>query len=334
MRAHILIVLLALARIASADPTIVAVSGEPAELARLWSLATASLDEPIGMRIDVADPVLTTLKLATGDVIRAVNGHSTHSTASPPEASPIYYLDVLRGTQTFTVRITVKYPAITELTVERAWLIDQVSAIRGNTFRPVLVQVRRAGKPSGVAVMASWPLFHGDVLRSIDGAVVTTLVQAANALDKSKDKPSVLVQLERLGKPLTFKLTIEKGLDDALHDRLDRGIKKIDDVTYEIDKSIIHDVVANPMASAKGARVVPAIKDGNPRGFKVYAIRQRSAYARLGFANGDTILSVNGAALVSPDAALEVYTQLAKAKRIVIELERRGKPVSLTFTIR
>ncbi len=333
MRAHILIVLLALARIASADPTIVAVSGEPAELARLWSLATASLDEPIGMRIDVADPVLTTLKLATGDVIRAVNGHSAHSTVSPRDAS-LFYLDVLRGTQTFTVRITVKYPAITELTVERAWLIEQVSTIRNAPTTPVLVQVRRAGKPSGVAVMASWPLFHGDVLRSIDGAVVTTLVQAANALDKSKDKPSVLVQLERLGKPLTFKLTIEKGVDDALHDRLDRGIKKIDDVTYEIDASIIDDVVANPIAVAKGARVVPAIKDGNPRGFKVYAIRQRSAYARLGFANGDTILSVNGAALVSPDAALEVYTQLAKAKRIVIELERRGKPVSLTFTIR
>jgi general secretion pathway protein C len=48
------------------------------------------------------------------------------------------------------------------------------------------------------------------------------------------------------------------------------------------------------MAVAKGARVVPAVKNGKPDGFKLYAIRPSSVYSKLGLTNGDTIQSING----------------------------------------
>jgi hypothetical protein len=51
---------------------------------------------------------------------------------------------------------------------------------------------------------------------------------------------------------------------------------------------------------AKGVRVVPAVKDGKPAGFK----------------------------------ALELYTQLRDGKRFVIGLERRGKPAAIELMIR
>ena len=64
---------------------------------------------------------------------------------------------------------------------------------------------------------------------------------------------------------------------------------------------------------AKGARVVPAVKNGKPDGFKLYAIRPSSVYAKLGLQNGDTLQSINGFELTSADKALEVYTKLREA---------------------
>lgn len=81
------------------------------------------------------------------------------------------------------------------------------------------------------------------------------------------------------------------------------------------------------------ARVVPSFRDGKPNGFKVFAIRAKSLWAAAGFQNGDTWLSVNGMPLDGPDKALEAYAQVRKASRFTVELERAGKPVTLTFTV-
>ncbi|HEY5934468.1 MAG TPA: type II secretion system protein GspC [Kofleriaceae bacterium] len=118
-----------------------------------------------------------------------------------------------------------------------------------------------------------------------------------------------------------------------LADQIDKGIRKIDDTHYEIKASLIDTVLANPMAVMKGARVVPAMKDGKPVGIKLYAIRPTSFYGKIGFANGDTIKSVNGLELTSVDKGLDVYTKLRDAKKLEIELVRRGKPMTLTITI-
>lgn len=121
---------------------------------------------------------------------------------------------------------------------------------------------------------------------------------------------------------------------DELQASVDSGIKKIDDVTYEIDKSLVEKVLLNPMAIVKGARVVPAMKNGQPEGFKLYAIRPSSAFAKLGLTNGDTLTSVNGFALNSADKALEIYTKLREATALELEVTRRGKPVTLKYSIR
>jgi general secretion pathway protein C len=121
---------------------------------------------------------------------------------------------------------------------------------------------------------------------------------------------------------------------DDLQAAVDSGIKKLDETTYEIDKSLVDKVLLNPMAVVKGARVVPAMKNGKPDGFKLYAIRPTSAFAKLGLTNGDTVTSINGFELNTADKALEVYTKLREATSLELELNRRGKPVTLKYTIR
>ena len=70
---------------------------------------------------------------------------------------------------------------------------------------------------------------------------------------------------------------------------IDNGIKKIDDNNYEIDKALVDKVLANPMAVAKGARIVPAMKNGKPDGFKLYAIRPTRCSPSSASSNGDTL---------------------------------------------
>jgi general secretion pathway protein C len=110
-------------------------------------------------------------------------------------------------------------------------------------------------------------------------------------------------------------------------------IKKIDDNNYEIDKSLVAKVLENPMSVAKGARVVPAIKNGKPDGFKLYAIKPGSLIDRLGFKNGDTLRAINGFALTSADKALEAYAKVRDATEIQVTVGRAGQNVTLTYRI-
>lgn len=121
---------------------------------------------------------------------------------------------------------------------------------------------------------------------------------------------------------------------DDLTAAIDSGIKKIDETSFEIDRSLVEKVLANPMAVAKGARVMPSSKNGEPNGFKLYAVRPSSVYAKLGFANGDTLHAINGMELNSMDKAMEVYSKVRDASSLQVNVTRRGKPVTLNYTIR
>ncbi|MEO8550770.1 MAG: type II secretion system protein GspC [Kofleriaceae bacterium] len=146
---------------------------------------------------------------------------------------------------------------------------------------------------------------------------------------------------ERLGlngapPPVVAKIEqpVGEGSGDEMQNAIDNGIKKIDDNHYEIDKALVDKVLANPMGVAKGARVVPAVKDGKPDGFKLYAIRPSSVYSKLGLQNGDTLQSINGFDLTSADKALEVYTKLREATSLQVTITRRGKQEQLGYSIR
>ena len=59
----------------------------------------------------------------------------------------------------------------------------------------------------------------------------------------------------------------------ALQELVDKNTRKIDDTHFEIKEALIDKILTNPMAVMKGARIVPAMKDGKPAGIKLYAIR-------------------------------------------------------------
>jgi general secretion pathway protein C len=115
---------------------------------------------------------------------------------------------------------------------------------------------------------------------------------------------------------------------------IDKGVKKIDDTTFEIDRDLVDKLLNDPALIAKSARIVPSIKDGKANGFKVYAIRPNSVYAKIGLQNGDTLHAVNGFEISSPDKAFEVYGKVKSANSLSVSVTRRGQPATLNYTIK
>ena len=110
----------------------------------------------------------------------------------------------------------------------------------------------------------------------------------------------------------------------APHDPLVDTIRQISMLHYEVPRSTLDRLLANPDAYAQQARIVPAIRNGQPDGFKLYAVRPGSLWATVGLTNGDTLRAINGEELSTPDHALVVYAKLKAATEIEILVGRRG----------
>ena len=128
--------------------------------------------------------------------------------------------------------------------------------------------------------------------------------------------------------------TPEANPESDLASALDKGVKKIDESRYEIDRSLVDKILGDPAVVMRQARIVPSIVNGKPNGFKMYAIRPNSVFAKIGMQNGDTITSINGFEMTSPDKALEVYTKVRSASNLSVSILRRGQPASMEYTIK
>jgi type II secretory pathway component PulC len=112
---------------------------------------------------------------------------------------------------------------------------------------------------------------------------------------------------------------------------------RMSETTFEVDLAQIQGVLADPTSLASSARVVPAMKDGRPVGWKFFSIVPGSLYHHAGFKNGDLVKTVAGHSVSDAGNALEAYTAISRAKpgeRISIEIERSGKPMTLDYTVR
>lgn len=106
----------------------------------------------------------------------------------------------------------------------------------------------------------------------------------------------------------------------------------IDATSYKIPRATVDAILADP-SFATSIRIVPVIRVGNPDGVKLFGITPSSVYAAVGLKDGDTLHAVNNRRLTTPDSALEAYLALKTADHLVIELDRRGSPVTISVTV-
>jgi len=102
---------------------------------------------------------------------------------------------------------------------------------------------------------------------------------------------------------------------------------------FTISRRAFEHALAAPAEAARGARIVPAIKNGEPIGFRLYAIRSHSVYRELGLKNGDTISSINDHPLGTVYNAIEVYGALKNGSSFRVGVIRRGAPFELRVDV-
>jgi general secretion pathway protein C len=114
---------------------------------------------------------------------------------------------------------------------------------------------------------------------------------------------------------------------------LGNGIKALSENEYTVPRGEIDKTLSNLNDVAMQARIVPAFKDGQSEGFKLFSIRPDSIYTKIGVQNGDVIKQINGYDLNSPEKALEIYSKLKEASRIDIVIDRNGSTLHKSYTI-
>lgn len=133
----------------------------------------------------------------------------------------------------------------------------------------------------------------------------------------------------RTESPKTSRGTNKKNNDN---DR-SKGVSKISETDYNIDGSEIDRVLNNLSEVATKARIVPSFKNGKPNGFKLFSIKPGSIYSKIGLRNGDVIQRVNGHEMNSPDKALEIYQRLKDSSSITVDIQRRGRAMTMNYAI-
>jgi general secretion pathway protein C len=126
--------------------------------------------------------------------------------------------------------------------------------------------------------------------------------------------------------PTTQKVTEPAGAWGA-------GIKALDATNFEVPRSELDRAINNLNDIAMQARLVPAFKDGQSEGFKLFSIRPDSLYSKIGIQNGDVVTRINGLDMNDPAKALEVYTKLKDAPRIDVDIDRNGTMMRMTYNV-
>jgi general secretion pathway protein C len=111
-------------------------------------------------------------------------------------------------------------------------------------------------------------------------------------------------------------------------------IQKVSETEFNVDRSVIDNVLENQATLMRSARIVPEQKDGKTVGIRLFGIRQDTLLGTLGMQNGDRLEKINGFDMASPEKALEAYARLRTATSLTVQVTRRGKPLTIEYQIK
>jgi general secretion pathway protein C len=114
----------------------------------------------------------------------------------------------------------------------------------------------------------------------------------------------------------------------------DGGVRQVSKDRWVMDREEVDDAIAHLPELLTKARVVPNFTDGKPDGFRIFAIREDSLYAKIGLQNGDILRRVNNIDVGNPQNFLQVFERLKGEENIRIDLIRNNKEETFDYNIR
>lgn len=110
-------------------------------------------------------------------------------------------------------------------------------------------------------------------------------------------------------------------------------IKKLDDHTFEVDRSLVRELVTGSVRTGS-ARISPQIKDGQVTGLRLFGVREGQLASALGLKNGDVLQAVNNQKIESANTLLDLYAQLPTLNVVELAGTRGGKPLTVTLRLK
>jgi type II secretory pathway component PulC len=166
-----------------------------------------------------------------------------------------------------------------------------------------------------------------DVMTSINGHPLKRGLDVYNAMLASRDATIVYVEIVRGKRPLLLRWKLEGSLRldpppvpnpfTAPRDPLVETIERIDSLHFTVPRASIERFLAQRDYYARQARIVPAVRNGQPLGYRLFAIQTGSVWGAIGLFSGDAIQHVNGEDPANPD-------RYRDASDLKISVLRRG----------
>lgn len=113
-----------------------------------------------------------------------------------------------------------------------------------------------------------------------------------------------------------------------------RLIEKVASNRWSFSRSEFTSVISNPSQLLAQVKVTPYLETGQVRGFRLDDVQKGSLAESLGVRDGDIIRGVEGQRLDGVERAIEIYKEVKDRPIISVEVERGGRPITLTYEIK
>ena len=113
-----------------------------------------------------------------------------------------------------------------------------------------------------------------------------------------------------------------------------KGVHKKGPYDYQIDRSMLEENLQDLTKLGMQARIVPNYEAGKYSGFRLVGVRPDSLYKAIGLQSGDMISRVNGQNIDTPNRAIQLFEELRSSSSINLDIERRGKKITLSYQIK
>ena len=104
--------------------------------------------------------------------------------------------------------------------------------------------------------------------------------------------------------------------------------------TITLDRSTVTKSLEDINALLSQVRVLPHYRDGKADGLMLSQIKPNTVFTKMRLRNGDVVKKVNGKAITSPDDIMGFYEELRSAASVSLDIARRGKNRTLTYSFK